>query len=67
MSNPVKQTYRAMNTLSFSFIAAVLICVADIICMKMCVVRSPKAEVIYNLVWAVVVITVFTLIEIFSL
>lgn len=51
-----------MNTFSFSFIAAVLICVADIICMKMCVVRSPKAEVIYNLVWAVVVITVFTLI-----
>lgn len=67
MSNPIKQTYRAMNTLSFSFIAAVLICVADIICMMMCVVRSPKAEVIYNLVWAVVVITVFTLIEIFSL
>lgn len=56
-----------MNTLSFSFIAAVLICVADIICMKMCDVISPKAEVIYNLVWAVVVITVFTLIEIFSL
>lgn len=62
MSNLVKQTYRVMNTFSFSFIAAVLICVADIICMKMCVVRSPKAEVIYNLVWAVVVITVFTLI-----
>ena len=57
MSNLVKQTYRVMNTFSFSFIAAVLICVA----------RSPKAEVIYNLVWAVVVITVFTLIEIFNL
>lgn len=56
-----------MNTFSFSFIVAVLICAADIICMKMCVVRSLKAEVIYNIVWAVVVITVFTLIEIFSL
>lgn len=56
-----------MNTLSFSFIAAVLICVADIICMKMCVAHSPIAEVTYGLVWMVVVITVFTLIEIFSL
>ena len=56
-----------MNTFSFSFIASVIICVADIICTAMCVARSPKAEVIYNLVWLVVVITVFTLIEIFSL
>lgn len=66
MFNPVKKR-RVMNTFSFSFIVAGLISVANIICMKMCVARTPVAEVTYGLVWAVVVITVFALGGIFSL
>lgn len=56
-----------MNTFSFSFIVVGLICVANIICMKMCVAHSPVAEITYGLIWMVVVFAVFALGGIFSL
>jgi hypothetical protein len=56
-----------MNTFSFSFIVAGLICVANIICMKMCVVHSPVAEATFGFVWVVTMLTIFALGVIFSL
>lgn len=56
-----------MNTFSFSFIVIGLICVANIICMKMCVAHTPIAEVTYGLVWVVVIAAIFALGGFFSL